>query len=255
MLGLISFGAVLISACLAVAWVYYISLPLLLRLPEAKETTLEGVRTIPDAIVRLKMSRKIGWELVAEAQNLVARKMGNSRRNNWDSPARAFLRGLGNSQQKALALEAILKGLGFACEPMAATCRLPKGRVDGECENERAAFHVWLSVNIDRVAKDVCVYEVGNRPGANNFGMLSPRRGYARLSQAINYAGIVFANVNEDNAAVARAALREAVGMPQRLFDHASAKAAAAAPPPVVRAEPKPGRPQMASRAWMSGGA
>ena len=216
MLGVISLSAVLILAGLAVAGVYFYSLPAAQRLPRTRETSLDGVRTLGDAVMRLKMSRKTGWDLVAAAQNLVARKMANSRRNNWDSPARAFLRGLGNSQQKALALQTILKGLGFTgVEPMAATCRLPKGRIDGECEGERAELHVWLRVQIEKTIKDVCAHDPANHPGVNAFGMLSPRRGYGLVSQIVNYPGIVFANVRGDNAAAQKAATKGAGSMDQ----------------------------------------
>ncbi|MGZ3599208.1 MAG: hypothetical protein ACXWQ5_05790 [Ktedonobacterales bacterium] len=73
---------------------YLLTLPLLRRLPEPSRVSLDGVTTIDDAVDACRRTHLHGWDLVAYAQHLVARKFTYSRLNPWDTPARAFARGL-----------------------------------------------------------------------------------------------------------------------------------------------------------------
>lgn len=78
---------------------YLYTLPGLRRLPKDKARSLNGITTIDDAVRYLRGAGKTDWELVAEAQRLVNAKMEYSRRNGWDTPGRAFRRGMGYCQQ------------------------------------------------------------------------------------------------------------------------------------------------------------
>src|SRR4051812_46432656 len=69
---------------------YLYTLPALSRLPKQKDRSLQGIITVDDAVRSLRDGGKRDWELVAAAQKLVNAKMEYSRRNGWDTPARAF---------------------------------------------------------------------------------------------------------------------------------------------------------------------
>jgi transglutaminase-like putative cysteine protease len=96
------------------------------RLPQRTHLTIDGVTTITDAVAACNRSGLTGWELVAYAQHLVARKFTYSRLNTWDSPTRAFERGRGYCEQQALALKAIYDALGIQTRPVfALRCAFP----------------------------------------------------------------------------------------------------------------------------------
>ncbi len=75
--------------------VYLLTIPLLRRLPKQSRDSLDGVMTIDDAVETCRRTHLQGWDLVAFAQNLAARKFTYSRLNTWDTPSRAFERGMG----------------------------------------------------------------------------------------------------------------------------------------------------------------
>lgn len=84
---------------------FIVTLPGMRLLPKLGWTTVDGVTTLDDAVRVAHESGLRGWELVAYVQQLTARKFVYSRRNPWDTPARAFGRRMGYCQQQALALE------------------------------------------------------------------------------------------------------------------------------------------------------
>jgi hypothetical protein len=111
---------------------------------------------------------------VAYAQNLAARKFSYSRRNAWDTPARAFARGMGYCQQQALALKLILDGLGIHSQPVYSTrAFFPPKVVHGVWETEIVSGHTWLRVRSDNEVRDVCPGNAANHPGKVHFIVFS----------------------------------------------------------------------------------
>ncbi len=134
---------------------YILTLPLLRRLPKEGRVSLDGITTIDDAIAACRKSGLQGWELVAYAQQLAARKFTYSRLNPWDTPARAFKRGRGYCQQQALALKKIYDGLDIQASPVFATrCKFPAKIVDGMPSPARVSGHDWLRVKSGEVSHD-----------------------------------------------------------------------------------------------------
>lgn len=88
-----------------------------------------------------------------------------SRRNGWDTAARAFARGRGYCQQHAFALRQLLRALGIRATPVyARCCRLPPKQIDESWEPEQGSSHTWLQVKIDGETKDVCPAIAGTCP-------------------------------------------------------------------------------------------
>ena len=182
---------------------YLYTLPAMRRLPKEHERALDSVVTIDDAVMYLRVTGKTGWELVAEAQRLVNEKMAYSRRNGWDTPARAFRRGMGYCQQRAMALHAILRNLGIDTRPVHAfRCQFPFAIIHGYPTPERVSGHAWLVVTIDGVEKEVCPGHPENVPGKVHFKLLSKRRPYGRAMRIIGHIGSMVLNAKLDNAAV-----------------------------------------------------
>ena len=98
--------------------VFLLTIPLLSRLPKQSRDSLDGVMTIDDAVETCRRTHLQGWDLVAFAQNLAARKFTYSRLNTWDTPSRAFERGMGYCEQQALALKKIYDRLGIETRPV-----------------------------------------------------------------------------------------------------------------------------------------
>lgn len=163
--------------------------------PLQYQSSLDGVKTIDDAVRVCRESGLSGWDLAAYAQNLTAKKFSYSRRNPWDTPARAFERGEGYCQQEALALKEILDRLGIDCRPVyAARCRFEAQMIDGELSNERITGHVWLKVRINGKELDVCPGSVTNMPGVVNFTVLSDVKPLSPMMQPITHIISVVAN-------------------------------------------------------------
>lgn len=96
--------------------------------------------TIEEAALLLSSSGETGWELVESARALVAERMAYSRRNSFDSPARAFERGYGYCMQHAYALSYLLEDLGFENEVVQA--------FQNEFPDGKVTSHAWVSVKI-----------------------------------------------------------------------------------------------------------
>jgi hypothetical protein len=151
-----------------------LTLPGLRLLPKERRVSLGGITTIDDAVATCQRTGLSGWPLVAYAQQLAARKFTYSRRNPWDSPARAFERGLGYCQQQALALKRIYAGLGLEAQPVYAfRCWFPPAVIDGMIEPQRISPHTWLRVRIGDEVRDVCCGSTTNTPGIVHFEVLS----------------------------------------------------------------------------------
>jgi transglutaminase-like putative cysteine protease len=154
--------------------IYVLTIPLLRRLPKPGRVSMDGITTIDDAVEACRRTHLLGWDLVAYAQNLVARKFTYSRLNTWDTPSRAFERGMGYCEQQALALKKIYDRLGIEARPVfALRCKFPTKVVDGMPSPGGVSGHAWLRVRIGDEELDVCPHSVNNRPGEMDFEILS----------------------------------------------------------------------------------
>jgi hypothetical protein len=177
------------------------------QLPAEKRTVFNGVCTIDDAVSAARESGKTGWELVTYLQRLTARKFTYSRHNAWDSPARAFERGLGYCAQQALALKLIYQRLGLESWTVHAfRCRFPAREIHGIYEPAFISGHVWLRVRIGDEVRDVCPGHVDNRPGVFHFLPLSRVLRYPRAFHRLVHLGCVAENFRRDIVARRRVA-------------------------------------------------
>jgi transglutaminase-like putative cysteine protease len=90
----------------------FYAVPAIFSLSKGIRPGLEEL-TLNQALRQLRDTGKSGWELVEGARDLVAERMQYSRRNSFDSDARAFERGYGLCTQQAYVLVDLLKRLGF----------------------------------------------------------------------------------------------------------------------------------------------
>ena len=131
---------------------------------------MDGITTIDDAVEACRRTQLHGWDLVAYAQNLAARKFTYSRLNTWDTPSRAFERGMGYCEQQVLALKHIYDQLGIEARPVfALRCTFPATVVDDVLSPEGVSGHAWLRVRIGDEELDVCSGSVNNKPGVTHF--------------------------------------------------------------------------------------
>jgi transglutaminase-like putative cysteine protease len=185
--------------------IYASTIPLLLRRGPGRRKALAGVTTIPDAVEACRATRLTGWDLVAFAQYLTARKFTYSRLNPWDPPAQAFACGQGYCQQQALALKQIYDRLGIPARVVfAMRCRFPPGIVDGTWEPGCVSPHSWLRVTLDGEERDVCPGATSNTPGDYHFEVLSPVRTLQPWMRPFSHLGSVLANVRRADAAQRR---------------------------------------------------
>jgi len=137
--------------------------------PHYRRTTLDGVTTLDDAVEACRRTGLRGWELVAYAQQLVARKFSiYCARNLWDTPARAFEYGLGYCTQYNLALKQILDRLGFDVEAVFAR------KVRVLTEPDWTMGHTWLRVTVQAEVREVCAGRCDNSPGYVHFEAVTP---------------------------------------------------------------------------------
>jgi hypothetical protein len=162
--------------------------------------SLAGIETPDDAVAACRNSGLAGWELVTCAQRLVYRKFTHySCRNLWDTPARAFRRGMGYCTQYNLALKQILERLGFDVQAVFSL----KVRVAGA--PEWAMGHTWLRVRVDGEVRDVCAGHPDNLPGRVNFTPLAPVCLGSDVVLLLNHLGmIVFCGFLQWRAPLAR---------------------------------------------------
>ena len=188
--------------------IYLYALPGLRRLPKERRTSLGGVTTIADAVAACRRTGLAGWDLVAYAQNLAARKFTYSRRNPWDAPAMAFERGMGYCQQQALALKLIYDRLGVSSEPVfALQCRFPSNVIHGIPEPECISPHTWLRVTLDGESHAICPGRETNRPGVTHFEVLSKVRPLAPWMRPFSHLGSVIENARRDRQAILQSRL------------------------------------------------
>jgi hypothetical protein len=179
--------------------VFLLTIPLLRRLPKQSHVSLDGVMTIDDAVEACQRTHLQGWNLVAYAQNLAARKFTYSRLNTWDTPSRAFERGMGYCEQQALALKKIYDRLGIKTRPVfAMRCKFPAKVVDGVAWPGGVSGHAWLKVRIGGEERDVCSGSVNNTPGVTIFEILSKVLTWQPWIRPFTHVGSSIENIRRD---------------------------------------------------------
>ncbi len=179
--------------------VYLLTIPLLRRLPKQDHVSMDGITTIDDAVEACRRTHLQGWDLVAYAQNLAAKKFTYSRLNTWDTPSRAFERGMGYCEQQALALKKIYDKLGIETRPVfCMRCKFPAKVVDGVHWPGGISGHAWLRVRIGDEERDVCPGSVNNTPGVTNFEILSKVLTWQPWLRPFTHVGSSIENIRRD---------------------------------------------------------
>jgi len=179
--------------------VYFLTIPMLRRLPKQSHVTMDGITTIDDAVEACRRTQLKGWDLVAYAQNLAARKFTYSRLNTWDTPARAFERGMGYCEQQALALKMIYDKLGVETRPVfCMRCKFPGKVVDGAYWPGGISGHAWLRVKIGDEECDVCSGSANNTPGVTHFEVLAKVRTWYAWLRPFTHVGSSIENIRRD---------------------------------------------------------
>jgi hypothetical protein len=160
---------------------------------------MDGITTIDDAVEACRRTKLQGWDLVAYAQNLAAKKFTYSRLNTWDTPSRAFERGMGYCEQQALALKKIYDKLGIETKPVfCMRCKFPAKVVDGVNWPGGISGHAWLKIKIGDEERDVCPGSVNNTPGMTNFEVLSKVLNWYPLLRPFTHVGSSIENIRRD---------------------------------------------------------
>lgn len=179
--------------------VYLLTIPMLRRLPKQSRISMDGIATIDDAVEACRRTQLQGWELVAYAQNLATRKFAYSRLNTWDTPSRAFERGMGYCEQQALALKKIYDKLGIETRPVfCLRCKFPAKVVDGVYWPGGISGHAWLRVKIGDEERDVCSGSVNNMPGVTHFKILSKVHNWYSWLRPFTHVGSSLENIRRD---------------------------------------------------------
>lgn len=139
-------------------------LPSAWKLRRRQPLALHGIVTLDDAAAACRRSGLAGWALVTYAQQLVYHKFAvYSVHNLWDTPAAAFVYGMGYCTQYNLALKQLLQRLGIQSQVVfclqVAVEEMPAWRMG----------HTWLRVTLDGDTRDLCAGRAENRPGAVGF--------------------------------------------------------------------------------------
>jgi len=172
---------------------------MLRRLPKPGRVALDGVTTVDDAVEACRRTGLKGWDLVTYAQQLAARKFTYSRLNTWDTPARAFERGMGYCEQQALALKQIYDQLGIDSRPVfALRCHFPGNIVDGVPWPGGVTGHAWLQVRVGNDERSVCPSSLDNRPGITQFQVLSKVYTLSAWLQPWTHLGSSIENIRRD---------------------------------------------------------
>jgi hypothetical protein len=183
----------------SVVALYLLTIPLLHRLPRPSRASMDGITTIDDAVAACRRTKLEGWEQVSYAQQLVARKFTYSRLNTWDTPSRAFERGIGYCEQQALALKHIYDRLGIASRPVfSLRCKFPAKVVDGVSWPGGVSGHAWLRVRIAGEELDVCPGSGSNRPSVTHFEILWKARTWYPWLRPFTHLGSSIENIRRD---------------------------------------------------------
>ncbi len=190
----------LVGICIAaIATLCLLTLSMLRRLPRPSCVALDGIMTIDDAVEACRRTGLHGWELVAYAQKLAARKFTYSRLNTWDTPDRAFERGMGYCEQQTLALKHIYDRLGIEARPVfSLRCKFPASVIDGMSAPAGVSGHAWLRVRIGAEERDVCCGSLTNTPGVIHFEALWPVYTWRPWLRPFTHVGSSLENIRRD---------------------------------------------------------
>lgn len=190
-----------------------LTLPLLRRLPKQSHVALNGITTLDDAVEACQRTHLHGWAMVEYAQSLVARKFTYSRLNTWDTPARAFERGMGYCEQQALALKYIYDKLGIESRPVfALRCKFRPQVIDDMLWPGGISGHAWLRVRMGNKEVDVCPGSISNIPGVTQFEVLSTVYPWYPWLRPLTHFGSSVENIRRDM--LARRAFRREIRRP-----------------------------------------
>ena len=178
-----------IIICLAISVPYHL-------VNSAKYPLSRDPRADLDMVLeQLRESPKEGWDLVEEAQRLVAARMAYSRRNSWDSYKVAFSRGMGYCVQKAEALKYLLDGLGFNSEIVQSLRNRFRGKQIHEYQSHGGVYgHAWLRVTIGTDSRFVCPGSIENSPGTYQFEILGRVTKYSGIRKWLGNLGSAMMN-------------------------------------------------------------
>jgi len=211
---LLAFTAIVTAAVVALS---VLSIQLLRRLPKQRRVSMDGVTSIDDAVEACRRTHLQGWDLVAFAQTLVARKFTYSRLNTWDTPSRAFERGMGYCEQQALALKKIYNRLGIKSRAVfALRCTFPGKEVDGMPSPGGVSGHAWLRVRFGDEECDVCPGSVKNTPGVTHFEIRSKVRTWQPWMRPLTHLGSSIENIRRDM--MARRSLKRNLLVPLQIL-------------------------------------
>jgi len=135
-------------------------------------------------------------------QNLAVKKFTYSRLNTWDTPSRAFERGMGYCEQQALVLKKIYDKLGIETRPVfAMRCKFPTKVVDGVDWPGGISGQAWLRVKIEDEEHDVCSGSENNTPGVTQFEILSRMLTWQLWLRPFTHVGSSIENIRRDMVA------------------------------------------------------
>jgi hypothetical protein len=179
--------------------VYLLTIPMLRRLPKQSNVSMDGITTIEDAVAACRRTQLKGWELVAYAQKLAAKKFTYSRLNTWDTPSKAFERGMGYCEQQALALKKIYDELGIETRAVfCMRCKFPGKVVDGAYWPGGISGHAWLKVRVEDEERDVCSGSVNNTPGVTHFEVIAKVHNWYPWLRPFTHVGSSIENIRRD---------------------------------------------------------
>ena len=155
----------------------------------------EGMTAIDQIVAISRTTGATGWDLVAQAQQLVHERMAYSYDNSFDRPVTALAKGRGYCWQQASVLRLVLRRLGFDCWLVYATrVQVPDRQFQGVTVPAHESGHAWCQVGLDGVVKDVCSGDGGNTPGRTHFTVRSPVKRWNAAVCAGSYLGSAIVN-------------------------------------------------------------
>jgi hypothetical protein len=162
-------------------------LPATLSLPRGRRPDV-GSLTLPQAAQQLRESGQEGWELIEAARALVGQRMQYSRRNSYDSAAKAFERGYGYCMQHAYALKHLLTRLGFEARVVQA--------FKNQFTDGTVTSHAWVSVTLEGKTRAIDPLFWDEQAGQPSFTPLSRVTGISSTFKAFTWWGAPAVNAH-----------------------------------------------------------
>lgn len=163
-----------------------------------KRTTIrDSITTIDDAYEYIQKLKLKDWELVKACQHIVSEKMNYSVLNSYDTPKRAFSRGIGYCWHYTSSLKILLKKFGIeSLQVQAFRNKFDSFKVDGVNIDDKHSGHTWLKVKIGSELKDVCPINPKNEPGIIDFSPLSRVTKFGPIVSLMTYFFSPLVNAN-----------------------------------------------------------